>query len=433
MHYKPSYRPYNNTAFNLVKSLAKELGLPLNTQNEIILASFLAIAKNANGRAFKWWTGGVNKKLKSWSLYPNVSSDSVRKVYQLLIQNGYIVYLKGFTNEQVKSMGFEILPLVYAQRLSEDLLKAAVFVEANISPVLVNKFETCDEKLKRKKEFPVAPKLGIKQINQEFGRAYILAYRPVIEMNKFWSQHPLYNPIQNEFYSSAGRVFHDESFKAGGRWYGGWTFKKSNERFSFTIDKQPIVQVEINANFLSLISGLVGIPMNIGDTWKDAYTPVVEQIPNIARARKKLKQVIMELAETGDAYKLGSGTDVMDEHEFIVIRNLCLEAYPALKTMELNDKGNWNFTNEISFHESTILTNTLLKLKSLGVVAYGVHDCLIVKLGDEVLAADIFRSEFKSYVSLFQKRHNKPELNLDVALTLEFNASNKVRIRGGKN
>ena len=66
-------------------------------------------------------------------------------------------------------------------------------------------------------------------------------------------------------------------------------------------------------------------------------------------------------------------------------------------------------------------------------MAYGVHDCLIVKLGDEVLAADTFRGEFKSYVSSFQKQNKKPKLNLDVALSLEFNASKKTRIRGGIN
>ena len=433
MHFNPSYRPYNNAASSLVKTLAEELGLALNTKHEIILASFLAVAKKANGAKFNWWTGNDNKKLKFWSLYPNVSNDAVRKVYNLLKQHGYIVYCVGFSNEKVEAMGFDKQTWVFAQRLPEDLLNEAIFIEANLPPVLVNKFETYEEKLERKKKYSVAPRLGIKEIKQKFGRDYTLAYRPVIEMNKFYSKHPLYNPINNEFYSSARRVFHNASIKAGGRVYGGWTYFKSHQRHSFTIDEQPVVHVDINACFLCLISGLVGMPMNIGNTWEDAYAPVVEQLPNIANARKKVKQVIVELAVTGNAFKLKPGKDDMDEYEFIIIRNLCLQYYPALKTMELNHKGKWNFTNDISFHESSILMNTFLKLKSLGVVAYGVHDCLIVKLGDEQLAADTFRSEFKSYVSSFQKRYNKPELDLDVALTLEFNNSNKVLLGGGIN
>ncbi len=433
MHFKPSYRPYNNAASSLVKTLAEELGLALNTKHEIILASFLAVAKKANGAKFNWWTGNDNKKLKFWSLYEHVSNESVRRVYQVLVQNGYLVYQLGFNNELAKGMGFKLPTAVYAQRLPEDLLKEAVFIESNLPPVLVNKFETYEEKLERKKEYPVAPKLGIKEVKRKFGRDYTSAYRPVMEMNELYSKHPLYNPINNEYYSSARRVFHNASIKAGGRVYGGWTFFKSHQRHSFTIDERPIVHVDINANFLCLISGLVGMPMNIGNTWEDAYAPVVEQIPNIANARKKVKQVIVELAGTGNAFKSQPGTDKMDEYEFITIRNLCLQYYPALKTMELNHKGKWNFTNDISFHESSILTNTLLKLKSLGVVAYGVHDCLIVKLGDEDVAADTLRSEFKSYVSSFQKRYNKPELNLDVALTLEFNNSNKVLLGGGIN
>ena len=438
MYFKPSYLPQNDAASRLVKTLAEELGLSLNKKNKIILASFIAVAKNANGTKFNWWTGNDNKKLKFWSLYEHVSNASCKKVYQLLMQHGYLLYQIGSTNEQVIGMGFGKPTAVFAQRLPEDLLKEAVFIEANLPPVLVNRFETYEDKLERKKKYPVAPKLGRTEV-RKLGRDYALAYRPVMEMNQFYSKHPLYNPIRNEFYSSARRVFHNESFKAGGRWYGGWTFFKSHQRHSFTIDQQPIVHVDINACFLSLISGLVGIPMNIGDTWRDAYAPVVEQIPEIAEARTKVKQVIMELSGSGNAYKRDPGKDEMDKNEFNIIRNLCLEAYPALETMEPNKtklqttKGTWNFTNEISFHESSILTNTLLKLKSLGVVAYGVHDCLIVKLGDEVLAADTFRSEFKSYVSSFQKQNKKPKLNLDVALSLEFNASKKVRIRGGIN
>ena len=429
-YYKPSFLPYNEAAAALVKSLAQELGLPHDKKTEVALASFLAAAKRFNGESFDWWTGNDNQKLKFWSLYDHVSNQSVRKVYNLLKQYGYLGHFTGLTLDEVEAMGVGKPNWVMAQGIQEDLLKKAIFVEANLPPVLVNKKERYDEKLVRRQQNLSAPKLGIKEVKQKFGRDYSAAYRPVKEMNKFWSEHPLFNPINGEYYTSARRIFHNASMKAGGRWYGGWQGFKSNQRHSFTIDEQPIVHVDINACFLSLISALVGVPMNIGKTWDDAYAPVVEQLPHITNARKKVKQVIMELSGTGNAYKLQPGTDEMDEYEFIEIRNSCLQHYPALKTMQPDTEGKWNFTNDISFHEASILTKTLLKLKELGVVAYGVHDCLIVKLGDEVLAADTFRSEFKSYVSSFQKRYNNPRLNLEVALSLEFTASNKVRLRG---
>ena len=66
MYFKPSYLPSNGAANILVRSLAKELGLSLNKKYEIILASFLAVAKKVNGQAFDWWTGNDNKNLKIW-------------------------------------------------------------------------------------------------------------------------------------------------------------------------------------------------------------------------------------------------------------------------------------------------------------------------------------------------------------------------------
>jgi hypothetical protein len=45
MHLKPSYLPYSDVAPDLVKSLTEERGLLLNKKNKIILASFLAVAK----------------------------------------------------------------------------------------------------------------------------------------------------------------------------------------------------------------------------------------------------------------------------------------------------------------------------------------------------------------------------------------------------
>ena len=90
MYFKPSYLPSNGAANILVRSLAAELGLSLNKKYEIVLASFLAVAKKVNGQAFDWGTESDNKNLKFWSLFPNVSGKSVSEVYRLLRKYGYI-------------------------------------------------------------------------------------------------------------------------------------------------------------------------------------------------------------------------------------------------------------------------------------------------------------------------------------------------------
>ena len=68
----------------MVRLLAEELGLSRNKKYEIILASFLAIAKKVNGQAFDWWMDNDNKNQNLWSLFPHVSNQSVGKIYKLL-------------------------------------------------------------------------------------------------------------------------------------------------------------------------------------------------------------------------------------------------------------------------------------------------------------------------------------------------------------
>ena len=71
MYFKPSYRPHNGAANILVKSLSEELGLSLSKKYEIVLASFLAVAKKVNGQTFDWWTG-KNEKLAAPQWQPGL-------------------------------------------------------------------------------------------------------------------------------------------------------------------------------------------------------------------------------------------------------------------------------------------------------------------------------------------------------------------------
>ena len=267
-------------------------------------------------------------------------------------------------------------------------------------------------------------------MEQEFGEDYTLAYRSVKEMNSFWSQHPLYNPIANEFYASARRIFHKGCMKSGGHWYGGWTNFKSNELCSFTIDGHPVVQIDANAMILCLLSSLTGKPMNMIGSFKDVYQAVFSQIPNIANSRDKVKQVIMELVGSGDPNKEkpSSDSEILDNvGEYIYIRDLCLQSYPALKFL---NKERFNFINDLSYHEADILTLTLLNLKQIGVVAYPERGGLIVRLGDEFNAVETLKKAYKDYVYSFQKLNKLPELDLDIALTVKFDPANKVVVEG---
>ena len=430
MYFKPSYLPSNGAASILVRSLAEELGLLLNKKYEIILASFLAIAKKVDGQAFDWRTGTDNKNLKFWSLFPNVNSKSVSEVYELLKDYGYIGTTVDVKTTVIDSYGFEKSNWIKAQGLPKYFMEEAAFIESNLPLVLVKPPERYDNRIVTEKQYFAAPKLGVKQLKKEFGEDYKQAYRPVKEMNAYWSRHPLYNPIDNEFYASARRIFHNNCMKSGGHWYGGWTNFKSDERCSFTIDGYPVVQIDANAMILCLLSSLTGKPMNMIGSFKDLYQPVVSQIPNITNSRDKVKKVIMDLIGSGDPYKekpFSDGEILDNVVEYIQIRDLCLHAYPALKCL---NKERFNFINNLSYHEADILTRTILHLKQIGVVAYPECGGLIVRLGDEFNAVETLKKVFKDYVYSFQKLNKLTELYLDIALTVQFDLVNKVSVEG---
>ena len=81
--------------------------------------------------------------------------------------------------------------------------------------------------------------------------------------------------------------------------------------------------------------------------------------------------------------------------EFIQIRDLCLQAYPALKFL---DEERLNFLNDLSFHEANIITQIMLTLKQMDIVSYPINDGFIVKFGDEFKTVDTIKSVFKNCV-----------------------------------
>ena len=78
-----------------------------------------------------------------------------------------------------------------------------------------------------------------------------------------------------------------------------------------------------------------------------------------------------------------------------------------------------NATGFLSYHEANMLTETLLQLKKMGIVAYGVHDCVIVKCSCKDEAIDTYRDVIRNYVLKVQKKSGVPEVVTDVALIVE--------------
>ena len=109
------------------------------------------------------------------------------------------------------------------------------------------------------------------------------------------------------------------------------------------------------------------------------------------------------------------------------IQVAALEVFPAIKQLETNYL---NATGFLSYHESEILTLTLLKLKTKGVVAYGVHDSIIVKRTDKDVAVETYRDIIRNYCLKHQRSNNFPSLGINVAITIEEKQTAKVKLEG---
>jgi hypothetical protein len=185
--------------------------------------------------------------------------------------------------------------------------------------------------------------------------------------------------------------------------------------------------------------------MNVGETWTDVYASVVERLDageERSLLRKMVKQVIVEMLGSGTCNRSGPASTKPpkkpDEPQlffdtdnskqmYLQIQREALEVFPALKHL---DAKYYNATGFLSYHESEILTLSLLRLKAMGVPAYGVHDCVVVKQSDKDKAVETYRSVIRDYVVKHQKANNHPILNIEVGLTIEELNKDKVKLTG---
>ena len=187
--------------------------------------------------------------------------------------------------------------------------------------------------------------------------------------------------------------------------------------------------------------------MDVGKTWTDVYAEVVKRLDvddeEQRLVRMMVKQVIVEMLGSGNSNRKGPAStkppkkplsfdDVQlffdterSKQMYLQIQRAALEVFPALR--QLSKRNDFNF---VSYHEAEILTLTLLRLKGLGIPAYGVHDCVVVKQSDKHTAVETYRSVIRDYVVKHQKVNNHPTLNIEVSLTIEELNKDKVKLTG---
>jgi len=134
----------------------------------------------------------------------------------------------------------------------------------------------------------------------------------------------------------------------------------------------------------------------------------IDQIELIKRNRNVAKAVVMALIGSGLPLKSKATTELFKDfgltpQGWILFRDRLVETIPALNELEprYDQKGQLegyiNGAGFLSYHESEMTLRTLAALIEQDVPAYPVHDSLIVKASDAVVAAKVFRHNIHDY------------------------------------
>lgn len=452
---KPIYEPFNSDADGLTIDLLSKLGLttsgPKYQAYRTMMSSILYAAKAVIRREASQPSHSQPQNMPvymgmllgndHWTQFPALGATIGRRVLKMMEAGKFIERdphsgrREFYATNSAKTAYEGIMTRWTVAPALTSLLSdsKATFIETARPFIQINKSETRTEKENRRRHGDIKKRLSRSEFKKAFGEAEIRNREERIKrLNDYWYKHPLVS-VCGDAAACVTRVFSDSRLDVGGRLYGSWTGTNSELRLKYTIDGEPLLQLDISASQPTLLSILLNIEMrNLSPQkgWYDPYTELTwliglamsgnlseeERDITIKRVRTIAKGVVMELIGTGNPDKatpsdgLVQKTNVSQD-EWDYYKQELKAAIPALNRLEPrfdregNPTGYINGSGYLAFHESEIILQTLENLAfEYDVPAYPVHDCLLVKVSDWSKAYAVFVETICSYVEKFNGR-----------------------------
>ena len=187
------------------------------------------------------------------------------------------------------------------------------------------------------------------------------------------------------------RIFCDGSFKSHGRLYGGfWMNLPASDRLrGLRIDGAGVVSLDFGQTGLRIVYAMAGaVP-----SWKDGYA-----IPGLEGCRDGVKRLVHALLNA-DAPLTRYPKQVRrlfpESVPLATAVSRIKAAHPPIEKILSPRIG-----MSITYMESEILVDVLLRLIDLGVVALPVHDALVVQATHEDLTKAVMLAVFKEHTGL---------------------------------
>jgi hypothetical protein len=221
----------------------------------------------------------------------------------------------------------------------------------------------------------------------------------VRELNDFLARFEI---LGGEHYGYE-RVFNNQSWKKGGRLYGGgedcYQRLSEAERLRMTINGEPVAEIDIKASFLTIYHAMVKQPLK---GWADPYTAVA----GFDRAIVKLwttvsfgnsKPAIRWPPKTIKDFKNETGKNLSKVASAKDVAQKMLETFPALKKLE-NASDAWA---HLQYLEGRAVMGTMLILmREHRIPSLSMYDGIIVPKSKADLASDILKRVFKEVVGV---------------------------------
>ena len=196
-------------------------------------------------------------------------------------------------------------------------------------------------------------------------------------------------------------------FQWGGRLYGVGDYSyqtiKKTERQKMTIGGEEVVEIDINASYLTILYGITGYPLpNRDDLYAiGGYNRTIVKawitatIGHHGFHTRWPKNAIQEIRDVG-----------IDKPAGLTMTSLqpdILDHFPMLADWP-SQKVTWA---DLMFTESEIIIGTMLELMhSFGIPCFSVHDSIIVRKSDQQIAMETLKDQF------FRQTNIEPRLKV---------------------
>ena len=195
------------------------------------------------------------------------------------------------------------------------------------------------------------------------------------------------------------RVFNNNSFEDGGRFYHGWWQEISKEyRKNITIDGKRTVEVDYSSIHFRILYAEQGI--DIGDD--DPY--IIEGYEDNRRIVKLALNIILN-AETKDKaiYAIFNHDDIdIDKKTAKDIYRKLEEEHPKIKQYFGSGRG-----IKLQYKDSQIAEQVMLNLARDNIVCLPVHDSFVVRMSHQIDLHEEMDKAFKDIVGVDSKRDKK--------------------------